>query len=83
MSIQELRATVLSINGNNINFNVEAVDNNKLKSHAGLFISVNGQKIIGGEPFQTNNGQPVDTIMLKIKLELAKIASKSIKTLQL
>lgn len=74
---------VKSINrGKNINFEVKEVDNERLKSHCGLFIIVDGKQVIGGEPFVTEDGRSVDVIMLQIKLALSKLASQNIKAIQ-
>ena len=34
-------------------FEVTETDNASLKSHAGIFISINNQRLVGGEPFES------------------------------
>ena len=65
-----------------ITYSVKTVDNNRYKSHAGVFIAVNGHNIIGGEPFQQyirQKGVAEDMLILGIAEQLAYIAQKSIK----
>lgn len=61
-----------------INFDIHPVDNKKLRSHTGLYIIVDNHPVIGGEPFVTSQGQPVNVVVLQIKLALAALASKKI-----
>ena len=68
-----------------IEFEALAVDNEKLKSHAGIFISVNGQKIVGGYPFESlelQRGKSVDDVLLDIRKSLARLASQKIRYLE-
>lgn len=81
LQTKELRELRVDGTDNQINLNVFAIDNGHFKSHAGIFISVNGQPVIGGEPFQTKDGSSVDSVMLQIKMAIARLASKDIRTL--
>lgn len=66
----------------NIKLDIKEVDNNRLRSHCGLFIFVDGKQVVGGEPFITRSGEPVDVFVLQVKLALAKMASSNINTIQ-
>ena len=58
----------------------------QLKSHAGIFIAVNGHNIIGGEPFQNymrQRGIAEETLLIDISQKLANLAKKNIKTLKI
>lgn len=64
-----------------IKFDVKAVDNENIKSHAGIFITINGQKLVGGEPFESleiKRGTSADCVLLEIRKTIAKFASKKI-----
>lgn len=66
----------------NTTLDICEIDNERLKSHCGLFISVESHRIVGGEPFITKDGEPVDTLVMRIKLSLAKMASKSLRAIR-
>lgn len=70
---------------NIIDFSVFEVNAKKIKSHAGIFVSVNGEKVIGGEPLSTfvKCGKAQNGAFLLLQLKLAKLAEKSIHRLLL
>ena len=70
---------------NVVNYQVGAVDNSKLKSHAGIFVSVNGETLVGGKPLTSlvAQGKAQSTAILLIQLKLAKLAEKNVKRLLL
>ncbi|MCR4558975.1 MAG: hypothetical protein K5685_02765 [Bacteroidales bacterium] len=56
-------------------------DNENIKSHAGIFITINGQKLVGGEPFESleiKRGTSADCVLLEIRKTIARFASKKI-----
>ena len=66
-------------------FEVNEIDNAILKSHAGIFVTINNQKVVGGEPFESlelKRGKSVDDVLLAIRKSLAKFASSRIKILE-
>lgn len=68
-----------------VTFEVNETDNAFLKSHAGIFVKINNQKVVGGEPFESlelKKGKSVDDVLLSIRKSLAKFASSRIKTLE-
>ena len=61
---------------------VDTFDNINIKSHAGIFITINGQQLVGGEPFESleiKRGMSADCVLLEIRKAIAKLASKNIK----
>lgn len=67
-----------------VSYEVKVVDNNVFKSHAGIFIGINGHCIIGGGSFQTfikEEGVSESAMLQHIGRALAAIAEKNIKTL--
>lgn len=77
--IQSLRIDTLE---DDIKFSVKVVDNINIKSHAGIFITINGQQLVGGEPFESleiKRGMSADCVLLEIRKAIAKLASKNIK----
>lgn len=49
----------------NVNLDICEVDNKRFLSHCGLFIMVDGKNVVGGEPFVTSSGEPVDVLFYK------------------
>jgi hypothetical protein len=76
---KEIKAIKLYNVKETVCFEICPVDSKRLKSHTGLYIFVDHQPVIGGEPFVTSLGQPVNVVMLQIKLASANLASKRIK----
>lgn len=66
-------------------FDVTETDNASLKSHAGIFISINNQMLVGGEPFESielKRGKSADDVLLIIRKSLARFASNRVKTIE-
>ncbi|MCR5455812.1 MAG: hypothetical protein K6F33_12565 [Bacteroidales bacterium] len=82
MNVAEIKSLKVKTLDDDIEFDVRAVDNEKIKSHAGIFININGQKLVGGEPFEylkMQQGMSSDVVLLEIRKTLAKLSSKNIK----
>lgn len=86
MNVAELRDLTVDSIEDNVTFDVNEIDNQSLQSHAGVFIFINGQQIVGGEPFdflELKHGTSADSILLTIKETLAGYAKKDIKQMEL
>lgn len=57
---------------------ISEVDNQKLKSHCGLFIFINNHRIAGDSPVTDSVGKSVEVTLLKLKLAIAKMASEHV-----
>lgn len=70
---------------NEVKFLVSGVDNIKMKSHAGIFIIVNREKLVGGQPLTSliNHGMAQSSAVMLIQLKLAKMAEKNVKRMLL
>ena len=80
MNVGEIR----NIRKDNVKYDVVPCDNKTAPSHAGIFITVNNEKLIGGRPLlsiQDKNAQ--DFMLLSIRQELVKIAQKRLRTMKL
>jgi hypothetical protein len=78
MNVGEIR----NIRKDNVNYDVEPCDNTVTQSHAGIFITVNNEKLVGGRPLlsiQDRNAQ--DFMLLSIRQELVRIAQKRLTQL--
>lgn len=77
--VQQLK--VPDLRPNEVKFNVVITDNKKLKSHAGIFIKVNGEFVIGGKPLVglSETGKAQSTVLLILQLKLAKLAEQNVK----
>lgn len=65
-------------------FDVRATDNEHLKTHAGIFVFINGKQYYGGMPpeaLELKKGTPPDLILVETRRALANIAQKNIKTI--
>lgn len=77
LSAKELSAKTDTIQKETITYEVFATDNDRLKSHAGIFIAVNGHNIVGGEPFQKymrQRGVAEEILLIDISEKLARMA---------
>ncbi len=86
MNIAELRGLTVDSLEDDVTFDVNEIDNQSLQSHAGIFIFINGQQIVGGEPFESlelEYGTSADSILLTIRETLAGYAKKNIKQMEL
>lgn len=66
---------------NRVAYQAAAIDNKRMKSHAGIFVYVNGECLVGGQPLAkfVECGQAQSGALLLIQLKLAKLAEKNIK----
>lgn len=63
-----------------IKYQVSAVDNQKMKSHAGIFVSVDGELMVGGKPLTSFlSGSAQNSAVMLIQLKLARLAEKNVK----
>ena len=68
---------IRSIKLNVVEYDVKEVDNTKISSHAGIFISVDGKPLIGGDiPTSVPEGISADFFLLAIRNRLVNIAQK-------
>lgn len=84
LNVEELENKKGGSEKEQVSYVVKGVDNDTFKSHAGIFITVNGHCAIGGEPFQVfikEEGVSESAILQDIGKTLATIAEKNIKTL--
>ena len=71
---------IRNIRKNNVTFDVKPCDNDIVKSHAGIFITVNKEKLIGGrELMSIEDKNAQDFMLLSIRQELAKLAQRGLK----
>lgn len=85
MNVDNIESLNVENLDDDVQFNVKAVDNKKIKSHAGIFVTINGQKLVGGEPFEyleMKKGTSSDVVLLEIRKTLAKLATKNVKQLK-
>lgn len=81
MNVGELRKLQVNTLEDEVNFDVKAVDNLKLLSHAGIFLFINYKQLVGGEPFESvelKHGMPADSILMTIREALSEFAKKNI-----
>ena len=70
---------IRNIKKDNVVYDVKPCDNDSVKSHAGIYIMVNNEKLIGGKPLSNitdKNAQ--DFMLLSIRGELVKIAQRGL-----
>lgn len=78
MNVGEIR----DIQKDSVIYDVIPTDNATVKSHAGIVISVNGERIVGGRQISTiNNKNAQDFLLLSIRQELVRLAQKRLKVL--
>ena len=66
----------------NVAFEVKACDNERLKSHGGIFVTIDGKPLIGGQPIPAKvEGMPKDFVALFIQQTLLQIAEKGLHIL--
>ena len=76
MNVGEIR----NIRKDYVKYDVVPCDNTVTPSHAGIFITVNNEKLVGGRPLlsiQDKNAQ--DFMLLSIRQELVRIAQKRLR----
>lgn len=75
MNVGEIRGIQLK----NVVFDVDEVSPETLNSHAGIFIKVNGENLIGGKKLVSiQDGEEQDFILLAIQRELVDLAQKGL-----
>lgn len=75
-------ADILDANFQSVKFDVRACDNKNIKSHAGIFITVNDEPLIGGKSLKSiNDDDAQDFLLLTIQRRLTDIARKGLQTL--
>lgn len=75
MNVGDIRGIRL----NNVNFDVRELPNETLASHAGIYILVNDENIVGGKRIGSiQNGEEQDFLLLAIQRELVEIAQKGL-----
>ena len=85
MPINSVKSLKIVSIEDDIKFSVKAVDNATIKSHAGIFITINEQQLVGGEPFESleiKRGKSADCVLLEIRKSIAKLASRNIKSFE-
>ena len=85
LNAAELAERADSATSEEITYSVKETDNDRFKSHAGIFVAVNGNNIVGGEPFQQylrQKGVSEETVLIGIAEQLAYTAQKNIKTIK-
>lgn len=81
MNVNELEQLKVDAVEDDVRFDVYTVDNDYLLSHAGIFIFINEQQLVGGEPFESlelQHGTSADSILLSIRETLADYAKDHI-----
>lgn len=79
MNVGEIR----NIRKDHVKYDVIPCDNIATPSHAGIFITVNNEKLVGGRPLlsiQNKNAQ--DFMLLSIRQELVRIAQKRLRVVK-
>ena len=75
MNVGEIRALRLRM----VEFDVKETNYEMIRSHAGIFIRVNGEQLIGGQHLTTlPEGASEDFILLAIKQQLALLAQRGL-----
>lgn len=71
LNIGDIRAIKLNL----VEYDVKAVDNSKASSHAGIFVTVNGEPLIGGKSLTSlPEGTSEDFLLLAIRNRLINLA---------
>ncbi|MBO7597054.1 MAG: hypothetical protein J6T70_08445 [Bacteroidales bacterium] len=75
LNVKEIR----DINLKNVTYDVKDCSLNSTPSHAGIFIIVNGEKLVGGQTLKSvQDGVSQDFLLLAIQRELVEIAQKTV-----
>lgn len=79
MNVGDIR----NIKKDDVIYDVKSCENTSIESHAGIYITVNNEKLVGGRPLQNiTNSNAQDFMLLSIRQELVKIAQRGLKVLQ-
>lgn len=75
MNVGEIRNIQLK----NVTYDVAEVSNENVKSHAGIFIQVNGENLVGGKKLESiQDSEEQDFLLLAIQRELVDLAQKGL-----
>ena len=75
LNVKEIRDIRLT----DITFDVKDCSQNSTPSHAGIFITVNGERLVGGCPLKNvEDGFAQEFLLLAIQRELVEIAQKAV-----
>jgi hypothetical protein len=79
MNVGEIRNIQLK----NVTYDVYEIPNETMLSHAGIYILVNGENLIGGKKLESiRNGEEQDFLLLAIQRELVEIAQKGLHRIE-
>ena len=79
MNVSEIHAIRLKEGNSSLTCNVRVVDNEQLKSHAGIFIILDGKAVTGAMSFeQLGYGNVQSHLLLAIRFRLAEIANNGL-----
>lgn len=75
MNVGEIRNIQLK----NVTYDVAEVSNENVKSHAGIFIQVNGENLVGGKKLESiQDSEEQDFLLLAIQRELVDLAQRGL-----
>ncbi len=78
LNVRDIRSIKLNL----VDYDVKEVDNSKIASHAGIFITVNGERLVGGKSLDVlPEGISEDFILLAIRNRLMLLAERSLHRL--
>lgn len=79
LNVGDIRTIKLNL----VQYDVKEVDNAKVPSHAGIFVTVNGEPLIGGKRLTSlSEGITEDFLLLAIRNRLVNIAQRNIVQLK-
>ena len=81
MSVSDIHQLTVPTLEDKVLFHVLEQPSNSLPSHAGIYIKINDQYLVGGEPFESlavKKGIPGASVLLEIKRALADLGKKNI-----
>ena len=79
MNVGEIRNIQLK----NVTYDVHEIPNETMLSHAGIYILVNGENLIGGKKLESiQEGEEQDFLLLAIQRELVEIAQKGLHRIE-
>lgn len=79
MNVGDIR----NIRKEHVKYDVMPCDNTASPSHAGIFITINNEKLVGGRPLLAIQDKAAqDFMLLSIRQELVRIAQKGLRVLE-
>lgn len=79
MRVDDIHCIKCLEDGHTANCIVKEVDNHKLKSHAGIFMYVDGMQIVGNTSFeQLPDGKVQSHLLLALRFQLTQIANRGL-----